>query len=297
MKIGFIGCGEMGAGMVKNLVKGGYQVTTFDSDAQRQEQMRQLGVKVGQSALDTATEDVIILCLPNSDVNTAVCYGEYGLIDALSAGQTLIDCGTSRHADTLEMAAYCQARGIAFIDAPISGMPVKAESGELTIMCGGNQEDYDKVLPVLKCMGTTIVQMGSIGNGQLTKLTNQLLLNISCAAIAEVIPFAVKLGLDAEQIIQVVNTSTGRSHASEFFLPRVLKGDFDGGFSLESAYKDMQSIAALAAKEQYPLPVLAAADMTYRTALQKGYGKHSKSAMIKVYEDLTGIEVRAKPSV
>jgi len=190
------------------------------------------------------------------------------------------------------MGKDCEARGVAFLDAPISGLPARASSGELTIMCGGEKADFDRALPLFECMGTTIVHMGAVGAGQLTKLMNQLLYNISCAAIAEIMPMAAKLGLDPVQMTKVVNTGTGRSHASEYFLPKILEGDFSGGLAMGTAYKDMKSIALLSAEEQIPLPVLSAADATYQTALQKGYGNFGKGAMIKVYEELLGVEFR-----
>ena len=292
MKVGFIGAGEMGSGMARNLAKGGHEVTVFDGDAKKLEQLGAEGLGTAHSIEGAASGDAIILCLPNSDANAQVCYGQGGLLGALKAGQMLIDCGTSRYEDTLKLYQECKAVGASFIDAPISGLPQRASSGELTIMCGADKAAYDKAKPLFECMGTTIVYMGQPGNGQLTKLINQLLLNISCAAIAEVIPMAVKLGLDPEQLTKVINNGTGRSHASEFFLPRILENDFTGSLSLEIAYKDMQSIASIAAQEQFPLPVLSAADSTYRLALKEGHGKHSKSGMIKVFEKLHGVEVR-----
>ena len=295
MKIGFIGAGSMGMGMVKNLARGGHELIVCGRDEKKLSELRPLGINISTRPADAAKGEVVFLCLLNSDANDEVCYGSGGLIDTMSAGQVLVDCGTSRYHDSLKMYDDCLQRGISFIDAPISGLPERAQSGELTIMCGGDKPAFEQILPLLECMGSSVIYMGKAGSGQLVKLINQLFYNINCAAIAEILPMAVKLGLDPVQVAKVVNTGTARSHAGEFFIPKILKGDFNGGLPLAQAYKDMISISALSAKEQIPLPVLSAAAATYQTALQKGLGGYGKGAMIKIYEDLLGVEFRETP--
>ena len=293
MRIGFVGIGDMGSGMAVNLVKKcGCEVTVCDRSEERLSNMLSQGAKTTTQYSDLAAHDIIFLCLPDSDINNRICNGSNGLIAMMKKGQILIDCGTSRYEDTLKMAKDCAERGIGFLDAPISGHPHRAQSGELSIMCGGDKDLFEKILPLFKCCGNTIEYMGEAGSGQLTKLINQLLYNVSCAAVAEIMPMAVKLGLDPAQVTKVVNTGTGRSYASEYFLPKVLKGDFHGGLPMGQAYKDMKSIATIAAEKQIPLPVLAAANTTYQTALIKGHGIYGKGAMIKVYEELLGVEFR-----
>ena len=156
---------------------------------------------------------------------------------------------------------------IDFIDAPVSGQPERAREGTLTIMIGGDERAVNKMRPVLETIGKEIVYMGKSGNGQLAKLTNQLLYNISCAAMAEVLPMAVKLGLDPEAICRVVTTGTGQTYALSFFAPYILDNRFDGAYPLASAYKDMVSAAEISAREQIPLPVFFAALQTYQLAL------------------------------
>ena len=136
--------------------------------------------------------------------------------------------------------------------------------------------------------------MGNPGNGQLTKLINQLLFDINAAALAEILPMAVKMQLDPEKIGSIVNSGTGRSYASEFFIPRILKGDFTQGYFLKNAYKDLVSAAELSAQQGIPLPVLHAATGTYQMALLEGLGGQDKGAMIQVYEKLLGVQFRAR---
>jgi len=135
--------------------------------------------------------------------------------------------------------------------------------------------------------------MGDSGSGQLSKLINQLLFDINCAAIAEVLPMAAKLGIDPDKIGKIINSGTGRSYASEFFIPRILKNNFSDGYPLQHAYKDIDAGAKVSATHNIPMPVLAAASATYQMALLKGHGHLDKGAMIKVFEELLGVQFRS----
>ncbi|TRZ53841.1 NAD(P)-dependent oxidoreductase, partial [bacterium] len=186
--------------------------------------------------------------------------------------------------------------GVAFLDAPVSGMEARAKDGTLTVMCGGPRETFDRVRPYLDCIGNKILYLGVSGSGQLTKLINQLLFDISAAALAEILPMAVKMGLDPESVAEVVNSGTGRSYASEFFLPRILAGGFGEGYPMKAAYKDLISAAEISVNLGIPLPVLAAATATYQQALLRGYGNQNKGGMIQVFEELLGVRFRNAPA-
>ena len=136
------------------------------------------------------------------------------------------------------------------------------KDGTLTAMCGGKPETLETVKPYFSCMANSILHMGEAGAGQLAKLINQLLFDINCAALAEILPMAVKLGMDAEKIGKIVNSGTGKSYASEFFIPRILKNNFTDGYPLKGAYKDLVSGATVGAQLGVPMPVLAAATAT-----------------------------------
>jgi 3-hydroxyisobutyrate dehydrogenase-like beta-hydroxyacid dehydrogenase len=190
---------------------------------------------------------------------------------------------------TLEFGRKLLDRGIFFADSPVSGMEARAREGNLTIMFGGNQKVFKQLQPVFEALGNLILYMGELGSGQLTKLINQLLFNISAAAIAEILPMAVKLGLDPEKVISVVNSGTGKSFAAEFFGPRILEDSFEEGYPLKHAYKDMVSAAEIGAHKKIPLPLVQAATTTYQMALAAGYGDEGKGAMIKVFENIRKI--------
>ena len=172
-------------------------------------------------------------------------------------------------------------------------MEARARDATLTIMCGGDAEVFRKVEPYLARMGNNVLHMGAVGSGQLTKLINQLLFDINAAALAEILPMAMKMGLDAEKVGAVVNSGTGRSYASEFFIPRVLQGNFADGYAMKNAYKDLVSAAELGASACIPMPVLAAATATYQAALLMGHGDKDKGGMIRVFEELLEVRFRA----
>jgi 3-hydroxyisobutyrate dehydrogenase-like beta-hydroxyacid dehydrogenase len=208
----------------------------------------------------------------------------------------VVDTSTITYSATLEIARALEERGIAFLDAPISGMEARARDGTLTIMCGGSARTLEAVRPYLNYMGNNILHMGEVGSGQLTKLINQVLFDINAAALAEILPMAVKMGLGPEKVGSVVNSGTGRSYASEFFIPRILQDNFADGYAMRNAYKDLVSAAELGAARGIPMPVLAAATATYQTALLQGHGDKDKGGMIRVFEDLLGVRFRSGPT-
>ncbi len=293
MKIGFIGLGQMGKHMAMNMLKSGAELIVHDLRTDAFPEFQQKGAKATGKLADIAPANIIFLSLPNSEIVESVLLGENGLLDKLAGGQTVVDLSTITYASTMKIAKLLEARGIAFLDAPVSGMEARARDATLTIMCGGKAETLAAVMPCLKCIGNKILHMGAIGSGQLTKLINQLLFDINAAAMAEILPMSVKMGLDPVKVGEVVNSGTGRSYASEFFLPRILKNSFVDGYPMHHAYKDLVSGAEIGAQLCIPMPVLAAATATYQAALLKGYGHQDKGAMIRVFEELLGVRYRA----
>jgi 3-hydroxyisobutyrate dehydrogenase-like beta-hydroxyacid dehydrogenase len=294
MRIGFVGLGHMGKPMALNMLKSGAELIVNDVRIESLQEFEKRGAKTTTNLPDIAQANIIFLSLPNSEIVERVLLGEKGLIDKLGKGQILVDLSTITYATTLEIAKRLEARGIDFVDAPVSGMEARAQEGTLTVMCGGKSEVVDTIKPYLNCIANKILHMGGTGSGQLTKLINQLLFDINAAAMAEVLAMSAKMGLDPEKVGQVVNSGTGRSYASEFFIPRVLKNSFSDGYPMKDAYKDLVSSAELSAKLCIPMPVLAAATATYQTALLRGYGDQDKGAMIRVFEELLGSVYRSK---
>ena len=291
MSIAFIGLGTMGKYMALNLIKSGELIVVSDVVDKAFAEFMEKGVAATTTVAETAKADVIFLSLPNTDIVQNVIGG---LLPHLHEGQIIVDLSTIKYNATVELRKTLDEAGIEFLDAPVSGMESRAKDGTLTVMCGGKEEIFDKVKHYFDYIGNKVLYMGGSGAGQLTKLINQLLFDINAAALAEILPMSVKMGLDSEKIGQVVNSGTGRSYASEFFIPRVLKNSFHNGYPMRSAYKDLVSAAELGANLGIPMPVLAAATATYQQALLKGLGDNDKGGMIKVFEDQLGVQFREK---
>jgi 3-hydroxyisobutyrate dehydrogenase-like beta-hydroxyacid dehydrogenase len=293
MKLGFVGLGQMGKPIALNLLKSGADLTVVDRTDQSFGLFRDRGARASTDASEVAGGDIIFLCLPNAKVVRDTLLPEGALLSRLRKGQTVVDLSTISHSATTEIARAMQAKGVDFLDAPISGMQARAIDGTLTVMCGGELEIFEQVKPYFDCIGNKVLFMGPVGSGQLTKLINQLLFDINAAALAEIYPMAVKMGLNPDLVGEVINAGTGRSYASEFFIPRILRRHFGDGYPMAHAYKDLVSGAELGAHLCIPMPVLAAATATYQAALLRGHGEKDKGAMVQVFEELLGVEVRS----
>jgi 3-hydroxyisobutyrate dehydrogenase-like beta-hydroxyacid dehydrogenase len=296
MKIAIAGLGQMGRPIAINLFQAGLNPLAVGRPDQV-EALRADGLEAEEYRSRLREADLVLLCLPDIHAIRQVLFGEDRAGGVVRSGQTVVDLGTTDHAETLILGSTLADRGVDFLDAPVSGMAARAAEGTLTVMCGGEREVFDRVLPVLRAFGERILFMGPAGSGQLAKLVNQLLFDINVAALAEILPLAVKLGLQPGLVGEVVNSGTGRSFASEFFVPRILRGSFTDGYPMRSAYKDLASGARMSAESCIPLPVLAAATGTYQTALLAGHGDKDKGAMVLVLEQLLGVAFRDEPTL
>jgi 3-hydroxyisobutyrate dehydrogenase-like beta-hydroxyacid dehydrogenase len=294
-EVGFVGLGTMGKWMAINLIKAGFPLKFY---ARRKEVIEEVGARGGQfvsSPRELARQvSWVIFCLPNTDTVEEILFGGEGIAEVLKSGQVIIDCSTIHPLGTRKIARDLKRRGVPFLDAPISGMEARAKAGTLTIMVGGEENIFLQVRPALEAMGNKILYVGPSGNGQLMKLTNQLLFNIHCAALAEILPMSVKMGLDPEQVVAVTRAGTGQCFALDNFGPLILEDNFGPGYPLEDAYKDMVHAGEISSANRIPLPLTAAAMATYQMALEQGLGRENKGAMIKVWEKLLGVRVRKK---
>lgn len=293
MKFGFVGLGQMGAPMAVNLARE-HDVLVYGQNADTIAELVRQGTKRADSRNQFAHVNVLIMCLPSAKIVNQVLFDPHaGLAQYLKPGALVVDTSTVEFAATLEISERLQDAGLRFLDAPVSGMQKRAEDGSLTMMVGGDAHDLAQIQDALSTMASKILYMGKAGAGQLTKLINQLLFDINAAALAEILPLSVKLGIDPEQVAQVVNSGTGRSYASEFFIPNILRGDFSNGYPMQAAYKDLISGAEISARHNIPTPVLAAATASYQQALREGHGEKDKGGMILVFERLLGVAFRA----
>ena len=217
----------------------------------------------------------------------------FGRRGVVRGGRTpaVVDATTMNHRAARRLAQRAGDAGLAYGDCPVSGMPLRAAQGTLTMMFGGARELFALSEPYLRVMGEFIFHCGGVGMGQLMKAVNNIVYDVNIAAFCEVLPFAVKAGLQPRQLAEVLTTGTARSFASEHFVPRILERRFEGDFSLQAAYKDITNVQEAAAQVDASLPLVEAMVSTYRAAVEMGFGAQAKSAMIKVYEERLGQQV------
>ena len=292
--VGIIGLGEMGEGIARNIQKAGFPLVVYDLNPEQIKRMVDLGASPAKNLFDILKScSWIILVLPNTDVVKDVLLGNNGIVSNLGKDHIVIDCGTTHPIDTKKFCLEVEKRKAHFLDAPVSGMKARAYSGSLTIMVGGNEFAFNKVIPVLESFGSKINYMGKSGSGQLMKALNNVLFNISIAAMSEILPLSVKLGLSPEIVSEVVSTASGQSFGFDKFSELAISRNFQDGYSMESARKDMDTVLEFANVLQTSLPLVNATMQTYEEAIRKGYGSENKASMIKIWEEKLDVLVKS----
>jgi len=292
MKIGFIGLGQMGKGMALNVGKSDATLVAHDIRDCMFPEFTERGLYTTLDVSETWDCDINFLCLPGTADVEEVVLKEGGLADKMKPGSILVDCSTIAIPPTYKIYEVLKAKGIGFIDAPISGREVRANDGTLTIMCGGDREVFDKVKPYFDYMGKDIMYMGANGCGQMTKMINNCIYDCNIAVFCELMCVGTKLGLDPEQLAYVVNTGTGQSGVSKFFAPNLLEGNFYYGYTCGAAYKDVASCVEMATKHKLSTPMLDSMNSIYKATMQMGYANTYKGAFLRVYENAMNVKFR-----
>jgi 2-hydroxymethylglutarate dehydrogenase len=292
--VGFIGLGAMGRPMATNLINAKYSVVVYDVVPGAVAEMAAKGASTAQTPKEVAlAADVIITMLPNNGIVESVISGEDGLLAGSHLGQVIIDMSSVTPGHTKKMAALAAAKGVGYLDAPVSGGVAGATAGSLTLMVGGSAEVLDSCREILAVLGKKIYHVGPVGAGDTVKLVNNLLLGINMAAVAEALTLGVKAGLDPKVLHEVIAASSGRSYALEAKVPNfVLEGNFQPGFAIDLQYKDLEMATQTGKELGMPLLLANVAEQIYETAKAKGMGRSDLSAVITLQEDLAGVKVR-----
>ncbi len=285
LRITFVGVGIMGGPMAANLIKAGFPVTVWNRTVSKAGELVAAGARHVEILEASAQDaDAVHICLKNPPAVEEVLF-DGGLIHAMKPGQILVDHGTTGLSLTRRIAQVCAERGIAFLDAPISGGVEGARGATLAIMAGGEQPVFEQVRPALEAMGKTVRYVGPSGSGQALKLTNQLLVIVQQFAAAEAFAFARKAGVDGAVFGEIILNAWGRSFMLERSLPGFLAGDHTPGrASLAGLQKDGGLIADSAAELTQPLPLFDAAKALLARACERGYGEEDITASLKLYE-------------
>lgn len=293
-KVGFIGLGLMGQPMARNLMKGGYELVVHNIPGDRAEELGREGATVAGNGREVAAQsDVIITMLPDSPDVQQVVAGENGILEGLKAGTLLIDMSTISPVVTKALAEQVRAKGASMLDAPVSGGDVGAIQGTLSIMVGGEASDFERAKPLFEKMGKTIVHVGRIGAGQVTKAANQVVVALTIAAVSEALILGSKGGVAPDKILDVLGGGLAGNKVMEVKREKFLTHDFTPGFRSELHHKDLGIALAAAREWGVTLPLTAIVDQMYLAMKKKGWGKEDHSALLRVIEDLSAYQVES----
>ncbi len=294
-QVGFIGLGIMGSGMSRNLLAAGFQLTVHNRSPERMRPLAEAGAATAASPAELAAAcDVVIVCVSDTPDVEAVLLGEQGVVHGARPGSLVIDMSTISPRATRAIAGQLAERGIAMIDAPVSGGSEGAAKGTLSIMVGGAADDVRRATPYLEAMGRTITHVGPTGAGQSCKLVNQILVVVTMLGVAEALVFAQAGGLDLERALAAVDGGAGGSWMLSNRGSQAIRRDWRPGFTIDLQQKDLRLV--LEAADEVGVPMLATGTVfqLYRTLQRQGLGGEGNHALVKALERLSG--VRLEPS-
>jgi 2-hydroxy-3-oxopropionate reductase len=292
MIVGFIGLGIMGRPMAKNLIKAGYKLIVYDKFA-KFDDLTSLGAEGAASNKEVASKsDLIITMLPNSPHVKEAILGAGGVVEGIKDGAIVVDMSSIAPAASQEVGAALKAKNAAFLDAPVSGGEPKAIDGTLAIMVGGDKAVFDKVKPVLEKMGSSVVLVGDIGAGNVTKLANQIVVALNIAAVSEAFVLATKAGVNPQSVFDAIKGGLAGSTVMNAKIPMILDGNFKPGFRIELHIKDLQNALDTAHNLSVPIPLTASVMETLQACKVDGLAASDHSAIVRYYEKLAHTEVR-----
>lgn len=286
-KVGFIGLGLMGLPMARNVLRAGYQLTVYNRTAAKAGALVADGARQADTPAQVAQRsDAVVTMVTDSPDVLEVVEGEHGLLSGASSGLTWIDMSTISPDVTRRLGAAAAARGVEALDAPVSGGPPGAEVGTLSIMVGGKQEVFDACLPLLGTMGKTIVRVGDLSSGQVTKACNQIVIAATLSGIAEALVMGAKAGVDPVLIRQALMGGYAGSRLLEVHGERMIRHTFEPGFFVRLHNKDLHIALQMARSLSVSAPVTALAAQHFNALIADGDGELDNSAVLKVYERL-----------
>ena len=290
-KIGFIGLGNMGGPMASNLLKAQHEVAVYDIVPSLVESIsKQGGIACKSAAEVLCGVDLVISMLPASQHVESLYLGAEGIMPLIDTSTMVIDCSTISPASSNKVSAAAQARGIAMLDAPVSGGVGGAVAGSLTFIVGGTEADLEKVRPILEIMGNSIFHAGAAGAGQVAKICNNMLLSVLMTGTAEALQLGVNNGLDAKVLSEIMRKSSGGNWALEVYNPypgvmdNVPAGnDYQGGFLVDLMIKDLGLAMESALATDSSIPLGALARNLYRLHGSKGAGGKDFSSIQQLF--------------
>ena len=291
--VGFIGLGVMGSRMAKTLLRAGYALDVFDIDPGKTAALAAAGATAAASPSDvTRRSGLVFSSLPWPATVRSVYRGADGVLEAAQPGTILVDTSTVDPETTRAIHAAAAAREVHYLDAPVSGGFREAEAGTLVIIVGGDRAAFDRAKAVLAVLGTSVHYAGPPGAGNIVKLVNNVMSMGNMLVAAEAFVVGVKAGMDARTLFEILRTSAGRSYHFEKRLPNILARNFEPGFTVDLARKDLGLAVDMARAHDVPVPATSLLHQLYNASSALGDGRNDFASIVKLFESWAGTEVR-----
>ncbi len=293
LKIGYIGLGLMGKSIARNILKAGFDLTVHNRSRESVRELVGEGAHEAYSPKEVAQQvDVVFTNLPDSPDVELVALGEEGIFEGAHRGLIFVDNSTIKPANTKMIGKRLAEEGVTMLDAPVSGGDIGAKAGTLTIMVGGSAEALEKVMPVLCSVGQTITHVGGLGDGQIAKVANQIMVAAQMVAMGELLIFAQKAGADPEKVIDAIRGGAAGCWALENKPQRLFAGERQPGFKAYMQAKDLGIVMDTAREYGVPLPSTAVNTQLFNAMLEMGMRELDNSAVLGVIEKLAGEELQ-----
>jgi 2-hydroxy-3-oxopropionate reductase len=293
MKVAFVGLGIMGKPMAKNLLKAGHELKVFDIVAANMAEITAVGATAGASASDAASgAEVTITMLPDGPDVEAAVLGPGGVLEGAMPGSIVVDMSSISPLAAQKVGRACAAKGVHFLDAPVSGGEPKAIDGSLAIMAGGSKDVFDQVSPLFQAMGSSYVLTGPVGAGNVTKLANQIMVALNIAAMGEALVLATKAGLDPEVVFNAVKGGLAGSTVLNAKAPLAIARNFQPGFRIRLHQKDLRNALLAAESLKVPLPLTSTVQQILMALMNSGRGDLDHSAIVTFIEDMAQTQIQ-----
>ena len=293
--IGFVGLGIMGKPMVRNLMKAGYSLTVYDIYGPSIEEVATDGATAASSAREVAQKTpVVITMVPDSADSEAAILGPNGVLEGASRGSVVIDMSSIAPGTSHKLAAACEAEGVAFLDAPVSGGEPGAIAGTLAIMVGGKQDVFDRHHDLFAAVGGSIVLCGDYGAGNTTKLANQIIVAANIEAVGEALTLVKKAGLDPNTVLEAIQGGLAGSTVLNAKGPMMIAGNFSPGFRVRLHHKDLNNALITAHELGVGLPVTSLVQQMLTSLMNSGKADADHSAIANFIEDMSGVTISGK---
>jgi 3-hydroxyisobutyrate dehydrogenase-like beta-hydroxyacid dehydrogenase len=291
MKVAFLGLGIMGHAMATNLTRAGHEVTVWNRTPGKLVEGAGVAPTPGAAAQGA---EVVWLCVSDTAAVESMLFGADGVEQALAEGAIIADSSTISPAATVRFAERVGAKGVAWVDAPMTGSKVGARDGTLVFIVGGDEANVERLKPLFAAMGKKIFRMGETGKGQATKLVMNLQIALIFEGFAEALTLATKLGVDSQQLLSLIEATMVRSGVVEYKAPFILQRDFTPNFPLRLMHKDIKLALEAAKEARVKLPALETVEEIYEMAIEDGHKDLDYAATLTLLEKWAGVQVKGK---